>query len=286
MERFQDSVVAITGAASGIGRALAVEVAARGADVAISDIDEEGLAEAADQARRKGAEVLTTTVDVADREAVHQWADEVVEHFGRVNVIVNNAGVSVTAAIDELSYEDFEWLMDINFWGVVYGTKAFLPYLRAADKGHIVNISSVFGIIGHPSQAAYNAAKFAVRGFTESVRAELELEESSVSATSVHPGGVKTNIVRASRVEGTGVLDRTAEELIEEFDTELARLTPEEAACQILDAVQKNKRRVLVGRDAQLIDLIQRCVPSSYMTGLVKILRSRYVEEPATGRDQ
>jgi NAD(P)-dependent dehydrogenase (short-subunit alcohol dehydrogenase family) len=276
MESFENRVIAITGAAGGIGRALAVEFATRGAHLALSDIMADELDQTCEMVREHGAEVESTVLDVAEREAVYAWADAVVESFGRVNMIVNNAGVSVTASVDELTYEDFEWLMSINFWGVVYGTKAFLPHLRTAGEGHIVNISSIFGIVAMPSQAAYNAAKFAVRGFTESLRGELELGEEPVSATSVHPGGVKTNIVRSARFADTGAMERTAEQIVAEFEDELARLSPAEAALEIITAVQKNKRRVLVGRDARLIDKLQRLMPSGYVGAVVRLFRRRY----------
>lgn len=276
MENFRDRVVAITGAASGIGRALALEFARHGAHLALADIDEEGMAVTCERAQTQGVEVECTQVDVSERDAVYQWAEAVAEHFGKVNIIVNNAGVSVTAPVEDLSYEDFEWLMSINFWGVVYGTKAFLPHLRAAGEGHVVNLSSVFGIIGVPSQAAYNAAKFAVRGFTESLRAELELDGAPIGATSVHPGGVKTNIARSARYADSTVLERTGDEIAREFDEKLAQLSPQQAAEQIIEAVQKNKRRVLVGKDARAIDLVQRLFPSAYTGGLVRVFRRRF----------
>lgn len=276
MEQFEDKVVAVTGAAGGIGRALAIEFAKLGAHLAISDVNEQGLNETAALVRTYDVEAHAKTVDVADREAVYGWAEEIVEHFGKANIIVNNAGVACTASVEDLSYEDFEWLMGINFWGVIYGTKAFLPYLRKSGEGHVVNISSVFGLIAQPSQSAYNAAKFAVRGFTESLRAELEYEEAPVSATSVHPGGVKTGIARSGRFADTGALERSPDEIIEEFERKLARLSPEGAALQIIEAVRNNQRRVLVGTDAQIIDKLQRLMPSGYVGALVKLLRSRY----------
>lgn len=276
MDQFEDKVVAVTGAAGGIGRALAVEFAKLGAHLAISDVNEQGLDETAAMVRTYDVHALCTTLDVSERQAVYAWAGEVVEHFGKANIIVNNAGVACTASVDDLSYEDFEWLMGINFWGVVYGTKAFLPHLRASGDGHVVNISSVFGIVAQPSQSAYNAAKFAVRGFTESLRAELEYEEASVSATSVHPGGVKTGIARAGRFADAGALERSPDQIVEEFEKKLARLSPEDAALQIIDAVRKDKRRVLVGTDAQIIDKLQRLMPSGYVGALVKLLRKRY----------
>lgn len=275
MKKFEQRVAAITGAAGGIGRALALQLADRGARLAISDIDADRLEETARRVRERGAEVDCARVDVSDRASVYAWAERVVETFGAVHLIINNAGVSVTASVDDLSYEDFEWLMSINFWGVVYGTKAFLPHLRRAERGHVVNISSIFGIVGVPCQAAYNAAKFGVRGFTESLRAELELDDASVSATCVHPGGVKTGIARAGRVGATGPLDRTRDEVVEEFEEKLARLSPEKAARQIVDGVRRDKRRVLVGRDARLIDFFQRLFPSRYLGAMVRLFRRR-----------
>ena len=275
MKRLSNRVAAITGAAGGIGRAVAIELAGRGCDIAISDVDEEGLDETKALLERQAVEVHAAVVDVADKEAVYGWADAVSDYFGRVNLIVNNAGVSLSASVDAMDYENFEWLMEINFWGVVYGTKAFLPHLREASEGHVVNISSVFGIVASPTQSAYNAAKFAVKGFTESLRAELALEGASVRASTVHPGGIKTDIVRDSRVGGLGALDRTADELVEEFDEELARLTPEEAAEIIVEGIERNKGRILVGLDAKFMDLIQRLLPSSYPTPLAKVIGMR-----------
>lgn len=275
MRHLKGRVAALTGAASGIGRALAVELAGRGMKLAISDIDREGLAQTAARIEEAGGEVFCAEVDVSDREAVYAWADRVVETFGFVHLIVNNAGVSVTASVEALEYEDFEWIMSINFWGVVYGTKAFLPHLRAADRGHVVNISSILGIVSYPCQAAYSAAKFGVRGFTESLRAELEHEDSTVSATCVHPGGVKTGIARDSRVGSTGAMDQSREELIAEFEEQLARLSPEEAARQIIKGIRRDRRRVLVGNDARLIDFVQRVIPSGYLGALARLLRLR-----------
>ncbi|MGM0557612.1 MAG: SDR family NAD(P)-dependent oxidoreductase [Myxococcota bacterium] len=276
MKNFDGKVAAITGAASGIGRSLAVALAEQGCDLALSDIQEQEMGETAALARRQGAEVTATVVDVAEREAVERWADAVADHFGRVNLIFNNAGVSVSATVEGLDYEDFEWLMDINFWGVVHGTKAFMPYLRESGEGHVINISSLFGIIALPTQSAYNASKFAVRGFTESLRAELDYEEGPVSCTSVHPGGVKTNIANAARIGDTGVLERSPGDIAEEFNNELARLSPEDAAEQILDAVRADRRRVLVGGDAKILEKLQRLMPSGYIGGVVGMMKRKY----------
>src|ERR1700689_2657232 len=203
MHDFNGRGAAITGAGSGIGRALANNLARKGAHLALSDINDEGLAEAVAQCEGHGGKVTAQHLDVADRAAVYSWADEVVGDHGQVNLVINNAGVALGATIEAMSYEDFEWLMNINFWGVVYGTKAFLPHLKLSGEGHIVNISSVFGLISVPSQSAYNAAKFAVRGFTDSLRMELEIEDANVSVTTVHPGGIKTNIARNARMDAS-----------------------------------------------------------------------------------
>jgi len=233
---------------------------------ALSDIDESGLQETGTQARAHGVKVTTARVDVADRNAVHGWSNRVVADHGRVNLIFNNAGVALGATVESMEYEDFEWLMGINFWGVVYGTKAFLPHLKASGDGHVVNISSVFGLVGIPSQSAYNAAKFAVRGFTESLRQELEIMGAPVSATSVHPGGIKTNIARAARVHESlrdlGIeTDDTASRFERSFIT-----SSDKAAEIILRAVVNNRRRVLVGPDAYVFDWVARILPSTYQS--------------------
>ncbi len=278
MKSFDDKVAAITGAGSGIGRALASALARAGAHLALSDINAERLEETAGHVRALGARGTTTTVlDVSKREAVHAWADAVVKDHGRVNLVFNNAGVAVGSLIEGVSYEDFEWIMNINFWGVVYGTKAFLPHLRAAGEGHIVNISSVFGLISVPGNGTYNASKFAVRGFTEALRQELDMTGGGkVSCTCVHPGGIKTNIARDSRVSDNmkGVLVKDAESGKRDFE-KMFITSPEQAAATILRAVQRNKRRVLVGPDARVIDLMARLLPTSYQRINVTAARRR-----------
>jgi butyryl-CoA dehydrogenase len=267
VKSFDGRVAAITGAGSGIGRALAQQLAVRGAHLALSDIDEAGLAETVTLCEGSPVKVTSKRVDVADRAAVHSWADEVVADHGRVNLVCNNAGVAVAASIESVSYEDFDWLMDINFWGVVHGTKAFLPHLKTADEGHIVNLSSVFGLISVPTQAVYNASKFAVRGFTDALRIELEAERSTVSCTTVHPGGIKTNIARNARFDASltgGRVDPAAD-----FH-KIAMTTPEKAARVILGAVERNKRRVLVGPDAKAIDLLSRLPAGLYQRVLAR----------------
>jgi len=277
MKTFHGRVAAVTGAGSGIGRALARELAARGAHLALSDINEATLAETVMLCEAAGAAAKITSqrVDVADRGAVYAWADQVVADHGRVNLIFNNAGVALAASIEAMSYEDFEWLMSINFWGVVHGTKAFLPHLKAAGEGHVINMSSVFGLISVPGQAAYNAAKFGVRGFTDALRMELELNPCGVSCTTVHPGGVKTNIARNARVDPSVAATLShPDAAADEFD-KMARTTPESAARQVLLGVTRDRRRVLVGPDAAVIDLVSR---------LPAAASQRLIEKRATRR--
>ncbi len=266
MKRLKDKVVAITGAGSGIGRATALLLAQRGSHLALSDIDAASVAETAAVCRALGVQVTSCRLDVADRQAVYDWADECARTFGHVHVIINNAGVALGATVEDMSYADFEWLMNINFWGVVYGTKAFLPHLRTAGEGHVVNISSVFGLIGVPTQSAYNAAKFAVKGFTESLREELAIEGAPIGVTCVHPGGIKTNIAASARITTSkGFTDDKAQR-----DFEKAFITtPESAAATIVRAIERNQRRLLIGPDARVIDWMSRFMPAHYQDLLV-----------------
>ncbi|KZZ60013.1 SDR family oxidoreductase, partial [Oleiphilus sp. HI0123] len=201
MKNLNGKVAAVTGAGSGIGQALAVNLAQEGCALAISDVNEKGLKETQNLLKGFNVKVTSHALDVADKEAVYAWADKVVEDHGKVNLIFNNAGVALSGTVDSLSIEDYEWIMNINFWGVVYGTKAFLPHLEASGEGHVVNISSIFGLTSQPLMSGYNASKFAVRGFTESLRQDLEITGSKVSTTCIHPGGIKTNIAQSARVD-------------------------------------------------------------------------------------
>lgn len=269
MKTFRGTVAAITGAGSGIGRALALNLAGQGASLAICDVNEAGLAETVAQCEAAGASVTSQRVDVSDRTAVEAWAEQVIADHGRVNLVVNNAGVALGATIESMSYEDFEWLMNINFWGVVYGTKAFLPHLKAGRNGHIVNISSVFGLMAIPTQSAYNASKFAVRGFTDALRVELEIDDCGVSATTVHPGGIKTNIAASARRDASVAPMTKDMDVGAEFE-KAARTSPEDAATVILDAVLKNKRRITIGADGRAFDVIARLPAALYQTVLVR----------------
>ena len=268
MKTLKDKVVVITGAGSGIGRALAVEVARRGSLVAVSDVDEAGLAETVEQVKAAGApEVRADRLDVADRAAFAAYALAVREHFGRVNVIVNNAGVTMTGDFEEMSYDDFEWIMSINFWGVVTGTKEFLPHLIESGDGHVVNISSLFGLVSMPGQSTYNASKYAVRGFTEALREEMLINERPVGVTCVHPGGIKTGISRNGRK--TASVD--AEELDSLFEKKLARMEPSRAAEIIVNGVLGDKARVLVGIDAHLIHHAAKLAGSRYQDVVARL---------------
>jgi NADP-dependent 3-hydroxy acid dehydrogenase YdfG len=258
MRGFAGKVAVVTGAGSGIGQALAVELGRSGASVAISDVDTEGLAQTEEQLKAIGAPVKADRLDVTEREAFLLYADAVNEHFGKVNQIYNNAGIAFTGDIEVSQFKDIERVMDVDYWGVVNGTKAFLPHLIASGDGHVVNVSSVFGLFAVPGQAAYNSAKFAVRGFTEALRQEMILARHPVQVTTVHPGGIKTAIARnAGAAEG---LDR--DQLANLFDKRLAKTSPRRAAEIILDAVSKNRARVLVGSDAKVMDLLLRLTGS------------------------
>ena len=267
-ERFNDKVAAVTGAGSGIGRALAKELARRGCHLALSDVNEVGLAETVAACEGRGVKVTSQLLDVADRKAVFKWADSVVEDHGRVNLVFNNAGVALGATVETMDIADFEWLMGVNFWGVVHGTQAFLPHLKEARDGHIVNISSIFGLISIPTQSTYNAAKFGVRGFTDALRMELEIDPCGVSCTTIHPGGVRTNIARSARVDAALASKAAPGGVGAEFDR-IAMTTPAKAARQILAAVERDRRRALIGPDAKLVDFISRLPAAFYQTILV-----------------
>jgi NADP-dependent 3-hydroxy acid dehydrogenase YdfG len=260
MQGFAGKVVVVTGAGSGIGQALAVELGRSGAKVAISDVDTEGLAVTEERLKAIGAPVKADRLNVTEREAFELYADAVKAHFGKVNQIYNNAGIAFVGDVEVTPFKDIERVMDVDFWGVVNGTKAFLPHLIESGDGHVVNVSSIFGLFSVPGQAAYNAAKFAVRGFTEALRQEMQVNGHPVAVTTVHPGGIKTAIMRnATAVEGVDT-----KSLTDLFDKHLTRTTPERAATIVLEAVRKKHARVLVGADAKVLDAIVRITGSGY----------------------
>jgi NADP-dependent 3-hydroxy acid dehydrogenase YdfG len=272
MEGFAGKVAVVTGAGSGIGQALAIELARSGASVAISDVNTEGLATTEERLTAIGASVKADRLDVTEREAFELYADAVKGHFGKVNQIYNNAGIAFAGDIEVTQFKDIERVMDVDFYGVVNGTKVFLPHLIDSGDGHVINISSIFGLFSVPGQAAYNAAKFAVRGFTEALRQEMQLAGHPVKVTTVHPGGIKTAIARnMTTAEG---LDK--DELAQQFDKKLASTSPQKAARIILDGVRKNKARVLVGPDAKALDAIVRITGSGYQR-LFSTVMSRMV---------
>lgn len=266
MKTFANKTAVITGAGSGIGRALAKSLAKSGARLAISDINTDSLEETAKLIRAevaglKDEDLLLSKLDVSDKAAFSSYAEEVIQKFGGVDLVFNNAGVAVAGYFEEVPLEDFEWLMGINFWGVVYGSRFFLPALKKSPEAALVNISSIFGIVGMPTQSAYNAAKFAVRGFTEALRTEYA--DTNIQIHTVHPGGVKTSIASSARYHSSwreGMTHEDAKELFEK----IAGTTPEEAAEIILGGVRKNESRILVGRDAVVMDLIARTLPENY----------------------
>ncbi|NRA29857.1 MAG: SDR family NAD(P)-dependent oxidoreductase [Parvularculaceae bacterium] len=255
--------VVITGAGSGIGRALTDLAASRGYDLALFDINGDELEVAGEAARGQGVRVLTRAMDVSDEAAISQSAEQVNQEFGSVRYLINNAGVALGGTFDHAKPDDFRWLMDINFYGVVNMTRAFLPLMKASEQqAQVVNISSIFGVIAPPGQTAYSSAKFAVRGFSEALRHELAIEGSNVGVTVVHPGGVATNIAKRARIsDGMPVEQR---ELAQRLAEKSLIMPPSQAAKLILDAAEQGKDRLLVGKDAHLLATVQRLFPKRY----------------------
>jgi len=273
MNSFNGKVAAITGAGSGIGRALALQLASEGCALALSDINTANVEETAQLASRHNVKITTNCVDVSKREQIQEWAANVVADHGRVNLIFNNAGVAHAGSIDGSTFEDYEWIFGINFWGVVNGTKVFLPFLKQSGDGHIINLSSVFGLFAQPGMGSYNATKYAVRGFTESLRMELDMTHCGVSATCVHPGGIRTNIAHDTRQsKSLGELLGTEKDVVKNFHNLALTQTPEKAARVILAGVRKNKRRVLIGSDAVSLDLFARILPAAYQFFVVRAM--------------
>ncbi|HXL47395.1 MAG TPA: SDR family NAD(P)-dependent oxidoreductase [Xanthobacteraceae bacterium] len=279
MTTIRGAAAAVTGAASGIGRALALELAARGCDLALADRDEAGLqAVAAEIAKTQSRKVTVHRVDVGEASEIDAFAQAAIAGHPGLNIVVNNAGVALLGQFTEIDQAQMEWLININFWGVVHATRAFLPQLARKPEAHIVNLSSIFGIVAPPGQSAYAASKFAVRGFSESLRHELQMAESPVRVSVVHPGGVATNIARNSRT-GVGVTDNERRaQAIERFDT-VAKTTPAAAALRIIKGIEKNQPRILIGNDARMMDLLQRSLPGTYWAVL-----ARWLQAPKAGK--
>jgi NAD(P)-dependent dehydrogenase (short-subunit alcohol dehydrogenase family) len=266
----QSGVAVVTGASSGIGRALAQKLAAAGSALALADVDEKGLQETAASLDKKAGEVTTHVLNVAEEAAVRALADDVIGRHKRVTLVINNAGVALLGRFEEISLDDFHWLMGINFWGTVYGVRYFLPVLKQQPRAHIVNLSSVFGLVAPVGQSAYCASKFAVRGFTECLRHELE--GTNVFVTSVHPGGIATAIARRARL-GANTPATTQAQSIKLFE-KVARIPPQQAAETILRGVERKQGRVLIGSDARSLDLLQRLRPEKYWKALAKRYQS------------
>jgi short-subunit dehydrogenase len=260
MKNLQGKVAVITGAGSGIGRALALELAAQGCALAISDVNAVGLEQTRVQIGvASSSKVRTYIFDVSDQAATEAHAKQVAEDFGQVNLLINNAGVALSGKIRDIEMSDFHWLMNINFWGVVHGTQAFLPALIASGDAHIVNLSSIFGMISVPKQATYNAAKFAVRGYTEALRQEMRMDNLAVQVSCVYPGGINTDIARNARVAACENKEQTAA-----LFSKLARTSPEQAAAIILRGIKRNKPRIMVGMDAHFVHFLYRLLGIRY----------------------
>ena len=269
MSFLSGGVAVVTGAGSGIGRALAQQLAGSGSALALADVDEAGLSQTVQSLGSKNASITTHVMDVADEASVDAFAEDVGRRHGRVTLLINNAGVALHGKFEEISLDDFRWLMNINFWGTVYGVKYFLPMLKREQRSHLVNISSVFGIIAPPGQPAYSASKFAVRGFTECLRHELA--GSAVCVSCVHPGGIRTAIASRARL-GAGASAPKREKTIASF-AKLARTSPEAAAARILRGVERREPRILIGSDAYQIDILQRLRPASYWKTLARKIK-------------
>ncbi|GLH80358.1 acetoin dehydrogenase [Bradyrhizobium sp. SSBR45G] len=273
-----NGAAAVTGAASGIGRALAQELAARGCDLALADRDEAGLASLAAELAAHRRKVTTHRLDVSDPPAIAQFAADAAAAHPSLNIVVNNAGVALFGGFHEIDQAEMDWLFNINFWGVVHGTRAFLPHLSRQPAAHIVNLSSIFGIIAPPDQSAYAAAKFAVRGFSESLRHELAMANSPVRLSVVHPGGVATAIARNARA-GRGMTDNARRvQSIERFER-IAKTSPRDAALRIIAGIERNEPRILIGGDARFLDLLQRFMPGTYWKVMAKRLEKAAAED-------
>ncbi|OYU46781.1 MAG: acetoin dehydrogenase [Burkholderiales bacterium PBB4] len=279
---FHQKVIVITGAASGIGEALALGAARRGARLMLADINREGLECVASQVRAQGGTCAIWVTDTGSEAAIYQLAEQVQASFGGADMVINNAGVGLMAPVAKLQTADAHWLMNINFWGVVHGCRAFIPQLQHRPDAVLVNISSIFAMISIPTQSIYNASKAAVRGFSDALREELR--SVGVDVLCVHPGGIRTNIANAARITDVSMVADSDQEMRDNF-SRLARTSPEQAAEVILNAIHTRRSRVLIGGDAKFMDLMFRMFPahaSRWFTRLGQKMRQRRSTSPTT----
>ncbi len=260
MKQLQNKIAVITGAGSGIGRALALHLADEGCRLAISDIDGEALGETEALLKQKGTEFYSEILDVSDRRSMEVYPEKVVSHLGGVDIVINNAGVVAVSTVEEHTIEDYEWLMGVNFWGVLYGSKFFIPYMRKTSKTCIVNVSSIFGLVSMPNLSSYNAAKFAVRGFSESLRHELS--DTGIRVMTVFPGGVKTGFAKKARFKSSP--GKKSHDQFNRIFEKYSMSTTGSTAKAIIRGIKKEKKRILIGPDAVLGDLLQRLMPVGY----------------------
>jgi NAD(P)-dependent dehydrogenase (short-subunit alcohol dehydrogenase family) len=269
MRELAGAVAVVTGAASGIGRALASRLARERCALALADVEAGGLEETVAAVRPSGMHVSTHRVDVSSRPAMEAFRDAVIKEHGRVNLLINNAGVALMGDVADLSLEEIEWLIGINLWGVIYGVKLFLPLLQQQQRAHIVNVSSIFGMIAPPGNAPYCASKFAVRGFSESLRYECERAGGKVKVSTVHPGGIRTAIARHAR-SAASVTNAQRTAALASFE-QLARTSPEDAAERIVQGILRDEVRILIGGDARFLDRLQRLLPLRYWPILTRL---------------
>ncbi len=281
MKQLRERVAVVTGAGDGIGRALALALTEAGCRLALCGRTQSSLEETRTLCEKAGGIASVHVVDVSDRAGMFAFADEVVALHGAVHVVVNNAGVGLGATVEGMTFDELEWLLGINMWGVVHGVKAFLPHLRRAGEGHIVNVSSILGMIAIPTQGAYNMAKFAIRGMSESLRQELRIEGANIGVTSVQPGFIRTSIAARGRVGDLGPFGVERDEAVQRFQW-LAQTSPERVARKTVEGIRRNKARVLVGVDAHAVDLMQRLFPSFYQD--LTTMGARFLLKPGKPR--
>ena len=274
MKSFKDKIAVVTGAGSGIGKELAIQLALQGSRVALADVNADGLESTLAEISRGHGQATSHIVDVSDREAVHAFAEDVIRQHGAVDILINNAGVALQdVKLKNISYDDLEWIINVNFWGVVHGTKAFLPHLLKRPQANLVNVSSVYGIAAAGNAGAYSTSKFAVRGFSEALRQELH--HTPVKVTVVFPGGVRTGIARNSRIAQNGEPIADIESAVRSFEAR-QKISSAEAASQIIRGIQRDAPRLLIGNDVKLLDILARLAPAAYDLFMLKFVVRDY----------